>query len=160
MQSFCCNVFRDGTKFKMDFSGRIDEDSNFPVVDYKDVSFINYDFENLTHINSCGIREFVLWGRKIPAKIKVVYSRCPRILIEQINMIDGIMVKNGRIDSFYVPYFCENCDTARLILVEKERDYLDGKLVLSEFIKCSQCSEEAEIDIIESKYLKFLKDYG
>ena len=158
--SFSCDIQEDGDKMSIIIGGAIDEDVKFPQLNTSGFNFINFDFQNLALINSCGIREWVIWLRTIPVEIQVSYFNCPRVLIEQINMIDGLMTQNGNVGSFYLPYYCEECDDLTLLLCEKDKDYSKGGFEPKEYIKCGKCGENAEIDIIESKYLKFINLYG
>ena len=160
MDNFLCEIIQDNKILNISIGGAVDEDAKFPKVEFNNIKQINFNFSKLKLINSCGIREWVIWLRDIPSDITVVYCQCPRILVEQINMIDGLMPKNGFVESFFIPYYCEECDEISDLLCSKGKDYGGVDFEPKEFISCNKCENNAEIDIIESKYLKFLKKFG
>ncbi len=160
MSNFKCIVKDEGDSFLISVGGAVDEDAKFPSLALSNIKKIVFDFQELDLINSCGIREWVVWLRSISNQIEVLYKNCPRILIEQINMIEGLMPVNGHIESFYLPYYCEECDQQTNLLCERNKDYSKEGLKTKEFIPCKKCSANSEIDVIESKYLKFIKQYG
>ncbi|HLE09883.1 MAG: hypothetical protein A2504_10805 [Bdellovibrionales bacterium RIFOXYD12_FULL_39_22] len=160
MGAFQCSTKQELETLQITIGGAVDEDVRFPQLTLSAVKKIVFDFKELNLINSCGIREWVVWLRNIPASIEVLYRNCPRILIEQINMIEGLMPANGYIESFYLPYYCEECDKQTMLLCERGKDYTRSGMETKEFVPCSKCQGNSEIDVIESKYLKFIKQYG
>lgn len=66
--------------------------------------FIN--LEEVTAINSFGIREWIKLMRMLK-NAKIQLSHCPKLFIDQVNMVTGILPENSQIISFYVPYFSE-----------------------------------------------------
>ncbi len=138
-------------------AGAIDEDAIFPNVDFSTFSEINFDFNGVTSINSCGIREWIKWISSIPGHAKVSYSNCPKVIIDQVNMVEGFIPASGQILSFYIPYYCENCENVETKLFTDPASIAKGTLKVPANIKCSKCASDSEIDIIENKYFKFLK---
>jgi hypothetical protein len=141
-------------------TGQIDEDVKLPSADFSSGSEVIFDFEGLTLINSCGIRDWVTWMKSIPAGKPVSFVNCPSILIDQVNMISGFVPASGKIGSFYVPYFCDECDDLKNILFTKGKEFDGEKCEVKEEIACPTCGEEAELDVIKLKYFKFLKNFG
>ena len=153
----------EGDTLNVAVAGTVDEDSAnaFPNIgDFAGTGNLKVDVGSLEAINSCGIREWVIWVKSFPGEMNVVYYNCPRIFVEQLNMIEGLIPANGKVESFFVPYYCDDSDHITNKLLVKGQDYNGAEIEIEEFIKCEKSGGEAELDIIESKYLKFLKDFG
>ncbi len=132
--------------------GNIDEDSNFETLTKLDVKIITFDFDGIKMINSCGVRDWIQFIEKIPADTKIIYKKCPQIVIEQINMVHGFIRKGAKIDSFYAPYYSEDKDEVIKVLLKSE----DVKKAKAPEIKDQETGEVLEFDAIEAQYFNFL----
>lgn len=133
--------------------GSIDEDSNFEELLQLGQKEYHFNFDKITMINSCGIRTWISFIEKLPDDAKIVYSNCPQIVIEQMNMVHGFIRKGATIESFYAPYFCEECDLEKKVLLKV--DQVQGTNAPT--VMCDQCEKEMEFDDIEEQYFNFLK---
>src|SRR5665647_2893632 len=70
----------------VEFVGCIDEDADFKELLGLEQRHITFDFNQVSMINSCGIREWIKFLERIPEKSTMTYTNCPQIIIEQINM--------------------------------------------------------------------------
>lgn len=140
-----------GDEAYVSFEGVIDEDANFEKIKSLKMSQFIFDFNNVTMINSCGIREWIKYLDEIE-EAAVVYQNCPQIIIEQINMVHGFIRKGIKVESFFAPYFCVSCDTGKKILL-KESEVQNSKPPLKH---CNTCKSELEFDAIEKQYFSFL----
>ncbi len=133
------------------FSGPIDEDSVFDKI--KNLNFAKYifDFEKISMINSCGIREWIKFINEIKTG-ELCYTNCPQIIIEQINMVHGFIKKGASVDSFIAPYFCEKCDDEKKVLLKS------SEVIGAEAPKknCMKCQSELDFDAIPRQYFSFL----
>jgi len=137
----------------VELTGAIDEDADFKELLGLEQNKISFDFNGVTMINSCGIREWIRFIEKIPNKVSITYENCPQIIIEQINMVHGFFRPGAVIKSFYAPYFCENCQKEAKIHLKTEQ----VKNRKAPAVECPHCgSEETEFDAIESQYFAFL----
>lgn len=113
-----------------------------------------FNFKNIISINSSGIREWILYAQKIKSK-KVILMECPKPFIDQASMVEGFIPSGFQVLSFYVPYFNEDNDKEKLVLVQYGKDYTkDSNSIAHEFTDTDGL--KYEIDIIPSKYFKFL----
>ncbi len=142
-----------GKKVIVDLKGSIDEDSDFTEIEKIQVEHYSFNFENVTMINSCGIRDWIRFIEKLPDSATISYLKCPQIIIEQINMVHGFIRKGASIESFYAPYYDEESDTEHKILLNSA-DIKDGK---APTIKSPDSGKEMEFDAIEEQYFSFLK---
>ena len=131
--------------------GPIDEDASFTGVDLgAGCKELVINFAKVTLLNSCGIRAWIKWIQTVPPSVKIAFEECPKIVVDQINIVDGFLPKGAEVRSFDIPYFCEACEGSTIKSCKKGESY-------SETVPCSKCGKEAEIDVIESKYFSFLK---
>ncbi len=140
-----------GDEAHVAFEGVIDEDANFDKIKALKLNKFVFDFNNIVMINSCGIREWIKYLKEIDSA-EIKYENCPQIIIEQVNMVHGFIRKGITVDSFYAPYFCSKCDSAKKILL-KEREIVNLKPPVK---LCNTCQTELEFDAIEKQYFSFL----
>ena len=151
-----CNIDQNNSFLEFEVDGAVDEDIVLPTISFEGVKKAYFDFEKMTFINSCGIRDWISWFKAVPESVTVIYKNCPVSLIDQVNMVEGLLPENGKVKSFKIPYYCEECDNISTELVNLTDDS-GTNFEAEEYIKCGKCSSKAEIDVIESKYFKFLK---
>ena len=132
--------------------GAIDEDSDFKELQGLEQNNIVFDFDKVSMINSCGIREWIKFLETIPEKINIVYRNCPQIIIEQINMVHGFFRKGASIESFYAPYYCEKCGKENKMHLRTDQ----VKNRKAPKLECPTCGEEMDFDAIEAQYFSFL----
>ncbi len=146
-----------GGEVHLKISGAIDEDASFPFdLIPADGSSLVLNLAGVSLINSCGIRSWVKWIKGIPESTKLVLYDVPKIVVDQINMVDGFVPINTQIESFYVPYFCDACEEVTQVLYKAGKHYLGKDLKFKEPVACQKCKGETEIDVLETKYFKFL----
>ncbi|EQC45587.1 STAS domain-containing protein [Bacteriovorax sp. Seq25_V] len=133
--------------------GQIDEDSTFEEILSSKKSTIIIDFNKVTLINSCGVREWINFLEGVK-DCSITYKNCPQVVIEQINMVHGFILPNTSIESFYAPYYSEKADDVLKVLLLSSQ-VVDGKAP-----KIEQDGEELEFDAIEAQYFQFLKQKG
>jgi len=105
-------------------------------------------------INSSGIREWILYSQKLKTK-KVMLTECPKVFIDQASMVEGFVQQNFQILSFYVPYYNEEKDLEKLVLVHYGKDFTkDTNTIPQEMTDTDGLVYE--LDVIPTKYFKFL----
>lgn len=139
-------------ELNVELIGCIDEDADFKELVGLEQKTISFDFDKITMINSCGIREWIKFLESIPEKTNIVYKSCPQIIIEQINMVHGFFRKGASIESFYAPYYCESCGKENKIHVKADQ----VKNRKAPKMECPKCGEEMDFDAIEAQYFSFL----
>lgn len=141
----------------LEFSGSIDEDANLPSAAFNETKEVIIDFKDVEAINSCGIREWIKWLAEAPEESLLIYKNCQRSIVDQLNMVDGFIPKNGRVDSFYVPYFCEECEHVTSLLMIRYEDFSEHEIDAKPETACEKCKQMVELDVTETKYFNFLK---
>lgn len=140
-----------GEEIYVSIEGIIDEDADFEKIKSLHMKKFIFDFNKLTMINSCGIREWIKYIREVEGS-DVYYINCPQIVIEQVNMVHGFIRKGIIVESFYAPYYCVSCDVAKKILL-KSSEVTNLK---SPVEHCDTCKNILEFDAIEKQYFSFL----
>lgn len=140
-----------GDEAHVELAGVIDEDAVFDKIKNLQMTRYFFDFNKITMINSCGIREWIKYLQDIEGA-RITYLNCPQIIIEQVNMVHGFIKKGIDVESFYAPYFCPNCDTEKKILL-KNSEVVNFKAPVKQ---CNTCKGDLEFDAIEKQYFSFL----
>ena len=116
---------------------------------------IEINLNDVKMINSLGIREWIKFVNSIQSK-NVSITHCPKIFIDQVNMVQGFLPTLFKIKSFYVPYFNEDDDLEKSVLYVSGKDFGDGFLNVQSTIN-HESGTVLDIDVMEQKYFKFLK---
>jgi hypothetical protein len=155
MSAMMLNLQKSGDQLVVQIGGKIDEDADFGPHSLDGAAKILVDFEKVQTINSCGIREWVKWTKTNPTA-KFTYRNCPKVIVDQINMVDGFLPANGTVESFYVPYYNDDSGSEKSVLFTKGKEFAPGKINLPSDVKDDK-GQALEIDVIESKYFKFVE---
>lgn len=116
---------------------------------------IEINLNNVNMINSLGIREWIKFINSIQSK-NVSISYCPKIFIDQVNMVQGFLPTQFKVKSFYVPYFNEDDDIEKNVLYVSGKDFGEGFLNIQSTVS-HESGAVLDIDVMEQKYFKFLK---
>lgn len=144
-----------GDQLSIHMNGIIDEDVDFTQFNLSGNQKIQLDLSGIRSINSCGIREWIKWiGTASGAAI--VYDQCPKVIVDQINMVDGFLPSNAKVNSFFVPYYNDESGSEKNILFRYGTEYKEGSVQPPGEVKDDQ-GQAMEMDVIESKYFKFIK---
>jgi len=147
----------NGTTLVLEVKGNIDEDANFSPPELGSATAVALDLEGVTAINSVGIREWIKWVKTMPASIQLSVARCPKIIVDQINMVAGFLPQGTMIESFYVPYYSDASGNEKMVLFTNGVEFKGGELFPPEAVK-DEDGTDMEMDVIEAKYFKFLKN--
>ncbi len=145
----------NGERANIDINGVIDEDFDFTQYVIKDYNEIEVNLAALKSINSCGIREWIKWFNTNP-KGTILFYECPKIIIDQINMVQGFLVSNARVMSFFVPYYNEDVGSELNVLFKYGQEFTEDGVKPPQVVKDDQ-GNLLEMDVVESKYFRFLK---
>lgn len=137
----------------VEISGAIDEKFSTFVATIPEANEMRINLKSLKIINSTGIREWIKFMQK-RAKSKIYFIECPKIFIDQVNMVQGFVTSTDNILSFYVPYYNEDTDVEKSVLFTKGKEYDKKKLNLPAVKDDS--GQIMEIDVVEGKYFKFI----
>ena len=135
--------------------GSINEDLQIEKLTHLTSPKIIFDLEQVKMINSCGIREWIRFIEFLGSTVNLEYINVPQIVIQQMNMISGLLTKNAKVTSIFAPYFIEDLDEEKQILLNSA-DIVDFKApVINTNIDGTDYN--LDFDAIEEQYFKFLK---
>ena len=156
MAKFEIKVEKAGDVAKVSVGGVIDEDADFNPFPLADAKKVDINVGAIKSINSCGIRECIKWLGTAPTA-QVVYHECPKIIVDQMNMVAGFLPATTKVESFYVPYYSDSSGSEKMILFQNGKEFKAGEVHAPPDIK-DDAGETMEMDVIEAKYFKFLKN--
>ncbi len=148
-----CEIKKIGNDYVL--SGSIDETFGQATTELPTFGKYTIGFKGLKSINSTGIREWIKLMQKLQS-VQLNFIECPKVFIDQVNMIQGFAPPNTKISSFYVPYFNEANESEKSVLLTRGVNYGDGKIIALPKV-LDENGAEMEIDVVEVKYFKFLK---
>jgi len=155
MGKFDIKMEKSGGNVKVTLAGTIDEDADFNPHGLQGASSVEIHVGNVKSINSCGIREWIKWV-STSGGAAVQYHECPKIIVDQINMVQGFLPTQGKVMSFYVPFYADDSGAEKNVLFKMGQEYNEGGLTNVPEIKDDQ-GQAMEMDVVEAKYFKFLK---
>lgn len=137
------------------FSGEIDENADFSDLVERQCGALVFDLGSVRRINSCGVREWVMFQRDlVPASVTVELRACSPTVVAQLNAIANFRGR-ARVGSFLAPYLCEKChlEEERLVVVAEDPLHTELPPVL-----CSRCHTAMTFDEMPERYLSFLRE--
>jgi anti-anti-sigma regulatory factor len=155
--AFAIDKKAEGTNLVLAVKGNVDEDANFAPQDLGAATGVVLDLEGVTGINSVGIREWIKWVKTMPSSVKLSVRKVPKIVVDQINMVSGFLPPGTTVESFFVPYYSDASGSEKMVLFENGKEYSGSELKAPAEIK-DDSGEVMEMDVIEAKYFKFLKN--
>lgn len=146
---------KNGEALNLTMSGTIDEDADFNLFPIAGSKQIDFHLQGVKSINSCGIREWIKWiGTAAGAKL--VWHECPKVIVDQINMVDGFLPAGAKVQSFFVPYYNDDAGSEKNVLFRFGTEYTDSAVNPPGSVKDDD-GNDMEMDVIEAKYFKFIK---
>ena len=140
-------------------SGVIDEDNTLAGSLKKiEGGTVLMDLSEVRRINSCGVRDWVNWLNDLADRNKrVIFLRCSPCIVNQINLVNNF-VGQGKVKSFFAPYYCPRCDCEQLELLQVEQ-FAGMARPTAPGVRgrdCNQATCEMAFDDIEEAYFAFL----
>lgn len=156
-QKFQASVHhRDDVSF-VKLSGVIDEDNELAdLTDSIPGSMVVIELGEVERINSCGVRDWVNWLNALEAKGgEIVLVECSPAIVAQINLVNNF-TGNGSVKSFYVPYFCPECDDEKVLLSEAAE--MGPPPHEPPVCRCDGCDLVMDFDDMPDSYFAFLSN--
>ena len=158
-------VSDSGESTKVTFKGAITESAVIHPIKLADKKSLYLDFDGISYINSAGVRRWILWMWNIEKEcpiLRIIIERCPTIMSKQIVSIMRFVPKLTQVRSFYIPYFCETCQTGSLKLFESKPLLGLDEVKFNEAISignCKKCSNPLLVDTSVDDLNKLINDY-
>jgi anti-anti-sigma regulatory factor len=156
-QKFQGTVQHRGEVSFVKLGGVIDEDNELSdLVDKIPIGTAVIDLGEIERINSCGVRDWVNWLSKLENNgTRSVLVECSPAIVAQINLVNNF-TGNGVVKSFYVPYFCPECDEEKVLLVEASD--MGPPPHEPPTCRCDECDLVMDFDDMPDPYFAFLSN--
>lgn len=155
MSRFQIEIEKTATVWNLKVVGVIDEDARFEDFKIVGAPALSINMSQVKSINSCGIREWIVWIGTA-GTVAIELHECPKVIVDQINMVQGFLPAHGKVASFFVPYFSEETGSEKTVLYRFGTEYSEKGLQGTPNIK-DDSGKPMEIDVVEAKYFKFLQ---
>ena len=145
--------------------GSLNEAAKFDSIDMSSINEIFIDFNAVTFINSTGINKWVAWMNELESSYReaqISFCNCPKIIVDQLNAVKGFLPLNARVESFWLPFYCEDSDRREFMLMTREKEFKEESTEGPEWVNipecnCSQSNTPCDPDIMPTKYFAFMK---
>src|SRR5258706_12095016 len=156
-QKFQSSVQHRGDMSYVKLGGVIDEDNELgELVEKIPTGTAVIDLGEIERINSCGVRDWVNWLSKLQTKgTRSVLVECSPAIVAQINLVNNF-TGSGVVKSFYVPYFCPECDEEKVLLVEASD--MGPPPHEPPTCRCDECDLVMDFDDMPDSYFAFLSN--
>jgi anti-anti-sigma regulatory factor len=156
-QKFQHTVQQRGDVSYVKLGGVIDEDNELgELVEKIPHGTAVIDLGEIERINSCGVRDWVNWLSKLEANgTRSVLVECSPAIVAQINLVNNF-TGSGVVKSFYVPYFCPECDEEKVLLVEASD--MGPPPHEPPTCRCDECDLVMDFDDMPDSYFAFLSN--
>src|SRR5213076_951838 len=152
---FQSSIQHRGDMSYVKLGGVIDEDNELTdLVEKIPSGTAVIDLGEIERINSCGVRDWVNWLSKLESNgTRSVLVECSPAIVAQINLVNNF-TGNGVVKSFYVPYFCPECDEEKVLLVEAGD--MGPPPHEPPTCRCDECDLVMDFDDMPDSYFAFL----
>ena len=155
--TFTIEVQEQGGEDVVTIGGVIDENADLSPLTSLGARPVRIHMRNVRRINSFGVRTWMDAIRKIPPRVVLRIVHAPPAVVDQCNMVSGFC-GHGRLESFYAPMTCAECDEQIDQLFETEACRQNGgRLPVT---PCPRCGRPMEVDDLEEQYLLFVREGG
>jgi anti-anti-sigma regulatory factor len=154
-QKFQSSVQQRGDAGYIKLSGVIDEDNELAdLTDKVRGKMIVIELGEVERINSCGVRDWVNWLSTLEGRgSEIVLVKCSPAIVAQINLVNNF-TRNGSVQSFFVPYFCPECDEEKVLL--SETNEMGPPPIEPPVCRCDGCDLVMDFDDMADSYFAFL----
>ncbi|MGE0547918.1 MAG: STAS domain-containing protein [Kofleriaceae bacterium] len=156
-QKFQAAIQHRGDVSYVKLGGVIDEDNELSgLVERIPTGTAVIDLGEIERINSCGVRDWVNWLSRLETNgTRSVLVECSPAIVAQINLVNNF-TGSGVVKSFYVPYFCSECDEEKVLLVEAAD--MGPPPHEPPTCRCDECDLVMDFDDMPDSYFAFLSN--
>ena len=157
MQHFHYTVEKQQDWEHIHLKGPINEDAEvvLPQLEQQLATQCIFYFDEVSNINSCGVRAWIHFIRRNSAKHKMIYEGCTPEIVSQINMIPDFK-GNATIKSVLASYHCPSCDTTQLIRFERGVNLPQSADEGVEAVACPNCNNVMENEELEEEFFAWV----
>jgi anti-anti-sigma regulatory factor len=138
--------------------GEINENADFEPLKQRLAGEVVLDLEGVTRVNSCGVREWVNFVRRLDNVTALWFARCSPNVVLQLNTIYNFRGR-ARVISFLAPYVCETCHVDEYKVLSVDEHFPDRRPTTPPpAFRCQRCGGVLVFDELPERYLSFLAE--
>lgn len=136
-------------------SGSITEEADLhALVALGDGGKLRLDLAGVDEINSCGVREWIRFVRRVSETARdLELVRCSPAIVRQLNMVSNFRGA-GKVTSVMLPYYCATCGAEQEQLLDVPAP--GSPLQIPPSVPCRNCGGAAEFDDLPDSYMGFV----
>jgi hypothetical protein len=150
-------------KIVVTLKGALNANTEFPKLTKDNANEILIDMDGVSYINSGGIKSWFVWFQDINQSLTgypITFVKMPALSVRQAASIRGFIPQGSKVNSFYVPYFCESCNNNSSVLYKNGENWdsnwsREDKIKKISESRCPKCNSVVEIDAIPEHYTDF-----
>jgi anti-anti-sigma regulatory factor len=153
------NVTTVGDAQHVKFSGSLNEDARRQLAELAKTlpKSCVFDLGDVEHINSCGVREWIIFLRNASSGRTIRFENCPPVMVEQFSMVPN-MIENAIVGSVVGRTACADCNhTVNQAYKLGPNDEPPPPNVFSLGV-CGRCGGQLEL-IEDDVYMTFLETW-
>jgi hypothetical protein len=150
-------IYADANSARYVFLGDIEETFDSKSIPRFAKQTLVFDLAGVNGINSCGVREWVLFMREFSKTTDLSLENCSVSIVDQFNLVPQTM-GNAHVTSFYAPYYCANCDEEVTVLLST-REHWDVLTAKAAPEKRHSCGTKLDFDALEDSYFQQIERY-
>lgn len=119
-----------------------------------------FELTELERMNSVGVRQWDHWMRAISKsapKAVIELKGMPGFFVDLFNLIHEFVPEPYRVESFYLPCYCEQCEVSSETLVSSADEPLPRRVEQLPALACGTCGQQLDVDIVSDRYFQFMK---
>lgn len=141
--------------------GPITDDGILPEIKGEPNSTLFFDCEQLTVINSVGIKNWLAWMKSLKNNgfVNFEFDGFGPGFLQLASFVSGFLPQNSAINSFYLHYWCEPKGISRNFKFKIGRDYTETEMRIPATMTVTEYGEKNvyELDDSANVILKFFK---
>lgn len=129
--------------------------SNAPIASKMNYDFIDVHFTESIRFSSAGIIDWMRFYKSL-GDVPFYFYECSYGVMSYANLFPTFFPKNSSIESFFIPYYDQEGDQSRNVLVIRGKDYDNNGILRLPQVK-NEKGDLLEVDVSPEKYFKILK---
>ncbi len=154
MKEFTAEVQENIDTICLKLSGKIGIETKLPAIS-NNAKTLFVQMAEVKYINSYGLSVWKKWmDEKVSVK-KIILDSVPVVFIKQLQTFHNLISSNTEIKSFYVPFYSDELEEQKEVLLKEGIDYQQGKFVIVPRVTDSN-NNPMELDCDTEKIFSFL----
>lgn len=149
-------TFIDHGRWTVHIKGQFTETLELPAMPIE-TKEIFIDFDELTYINSSGVRNWLQWTKALIPPISLAHV--PLAFLRLLKVIEPMVPINASVENFDVSYACLDCGKLYHVELENDASVINSSEFLTKAITppCEACNFETELELPTGFYSSLIR---